>query len=149
ASARRSRSSSTSAPRPGAEPHRGRRRGRPRRPAGRVAGTAPSCTRIRAAALSLEETMSSTDQRPARPCGAVGTAMVTPLSEDGHRVDLDAAQRLAAHVVKHGHDLVVVSGTTGEAPTLTDVEKIDLARAVVEAVGEEATVVAGVGTYDT
>ena len=83
--------------------------------------------------------MSSTDQRPARPFGAVGTAMVTPLSEDGHRVDLDAAQSLAAHVVEHGHDLVVVSGTTGEAP----------ARAVVEAVGERATVVAGVGTYDT
>ena len=93
--------------------------------------------------------MSSTDQRPARPFGAVGTAMVTPLSADGHRVDLDAAQSLAAHVVEHGHDLVVVSGTTGEAPTLTDVEKIDLARAVVEAVGERATVVAGVGTYDT
>jgi 4-hydroxy-tetrahydrodipicolinate synthase len=75
--------------------------------------------------------------------------MVTPLSEDGHRLDLDAAQELAAHVVRQGHDLVVVSGTTGEAPTLTDVEKIDLARAVIEAVGEEATVVAGVGTYDT
>lgn len=93
--------------------------------------------------------MSSTDPRPARPFGAVGTAMVTPLSEDGHKVDLDAAQKLAAHVVERGHDLIVVSGTTGEAPTLTDVEKLDLARAVVEAVGEKASVVAGVGTYDT
>ncbi|MGP9537839.1 4-hydroxy-tetrahydrodipicolinate synthase [Brachybacterium sp. AOP43-C2-M15] len=93
--------------------------------------------------------MTSTDQRPARPFGAVGTAMVTPLTEDGHGVDLDAAQRLAAHVVEHGNDMIVVSGTTGEAPTLTDVEKLALTRAVLDAVGSEATVVAGVGTYDT
>jgi len=93
--------------------------------------------------------MTSTDSRPARPFGAVGTAMVTPLTEDGHAVDLDAAQKLAAHVVEHGHDMIVVSGTTGEAPTLTDVEKLDLARAVREAVGPEVTVIAGVGTYDT
>ena len=93
--------------------------------------------------------MTSTDQSPARPFGAVGTAMVTPLTEDGHAVDLDAAQQLARHVVEHGHDMIVVSGTTGEAPTLTDVEKLDLARAVREAVGPEITVIAGVGTYDT
>jgi len=93
--------------------------------------------------------MTSTDLRPARPFGAVGTAMVTPLTEDGHGVDLEAAQRLAQHVVEHGHDMIVVSGTTGEAPTLTDVEKLDLARAVREAVGPEITVLAGVGTYDT
>ncbi|HEX7350155.1 4-hydroxy-tetrahydrodipicolinate synthase [Brachybacterium sp.] len=93
--------------------------------------------------------MTSTDLRPARPFGAVGTAMVTPLTEDGHGVDLEAAQRLARHVVEHGHDMIVVSGTTGEAPTLTDVEKLDLARAVREAVGSEITVLAGVGTYDT
>lgn len=93
--------------------------------------------------------MTSTDQSPARPFGAVGTAMVTPLTEDGHGVDLDVAQQLAQHVVEHRHDMIVVSGTTGEAPTLTDVEKLDLARAVREAVGPEITVIAGVGTYDT
>lgn len=93
--------------------------------------------------------MTSTDPRIARPFGAVGTAMVTPLTEDGHGVDLDAAQHLAAHLVKHGHDMIVVSGTTGEAPTLTDVEKHDLARAVREAIGPSITLVAGVGTYDT
>lgn len=93
--------------------------------------------------------MTSTASRPARPFGAVGTAMVTPLTEDGHNVDLDVAQKLAAHLVEHGHDMIVVSGTTGEAPTLTDVEKFELARAVRDAVGPEITVVAGVGTYDT
>ncbi|WP_114855278.1 4-hydroxy-tetrahydrodipicolinate synthase [Brachybacterium sp. YJGR34] len=93
--------------------------------------------------------MTSTDPRPERPFGAVGTAMVTPLTEDGHGVDLDAAQKLAVHVAEHGNDLIVVSGTTGEAPTLTDVEKLELTRAVREAVGPEVTVVAGVGTYDT
>lgn len=87
--------------------------------------------------------------RPARPFGAVGTAMVTPLTEDGTGIDLDAAQRLAAHVVEHGNDMIVVSGTTGEAPTLSDAEKLDLARAVREAVGPEVTLLAGVGTYDT
>ncbi|MFC5316937.1 MULTISPECIES: 4-hydroxy-tetrahydrodipicolinate synthase [Brachybacterium] len=93
--------------------------------------------------------MTSTDLRPARPFGAVGTAVVTPLTEDGHGVDLDAAQQLAVHVSEHGNDLIVVSGTTGEAPTLTDVEKIELSRAVRDAVGPEVRVVAGVGTYDT
>lgn len=87
--------------------------------------------------------------RPARPFGAVGTAMVTPLTEDATGIDLDAAQRLAAHVVEHGNDMIVVSGTTGEAPTLSDTEKVELARAVREAVGPEATILAGVGTYDT
>lgn len=87
--------------------------------------------------------------RPARPFGAVGTAMVTPLTEDATGIDLDAAQRLAAHVVEHGNDMIVVSGTTGEAPTLSDTEKVELARAVREAVGPEVTILAGVGTYDT
>ena len=93
--------------------------------------------------------MTSTATRSARPFGAVGTAMVTPLTEDGHGVDLESAQKLADHVVRHGNDMIVVSGTTGEAPTLTDVEKLELARAVRDAVGPEVTVVAGVGTYDT
>ncbi|MFC7458702.1 4-hydroxy-tetrahydrodipicolinate synthase [Brachybacterium sp. GCM10030267] len=93
--------------------------------------------------------MTSPDSRPLRPFGTVGTAVVTPFTEDAHEIDLDAAQALAAHVSEHGNDLIVVSGTTGEAPTLTDVEKIELARAVRAAVGPEIKVVAGVGTYDT
>lgn len=93
--------------------------------------------------------MTGTDPRTARPFGAVGTAMVTPLTADGLGVDLDAAQALAAHVVAHGNDMIVVSGTTGESPTLSDQEKVDLARAVREAVGPEVSVLAGVGSYDT
>jgi 4-hydroxy-tetrahydrodipicolinate synthase len=84
----------------------------------------------------------------ARPFGAVLTAMVTPFAPDG-AVDLDAAQALASHLVDHGHDGLVVSGTTGEAPTTSDAEKEALLRAVLEAVGERAHVVAGVGTNDT
>src|SRR5699024_6253597 len=109
----------------------------------------PSWSRLREPEHFREEIMTSTDPRSARPFGAVGTAMVTPLTEDGHNVDLDTAQKLAAHLVENGHDMIVVSGTTGEAPTLTDVEKFELAKAVREAVGPEITVVAGVGTYDT
>jgi 4-hydroxy-tetrahydrodipicolinate synthase len=75
-------------------------------------------------------------------------AMVTPFTADG-ALDLDAAGRLAEHLVDHGHDGIVVAGTTGEAPTLTDREHADLVRAVVAAVGERASVLAGVGTNDT
>jgi len=85
---------------------------------------------------------------PSRPFGTVLTAMVTPFTADG-ALDPDAAQRLAAHLVDRGNDGLVVSGTTGESPTTTDAEKEALLRAVVEAVGDRATVVAGVGTYDT
>ena len=74
--------------------------------------------------------------------------MVTPFTADGD-LDLDAAQRLAAHLVDAGNDGLVVSGTTGESPTTTDDEKERLVRAVVEAVGDRARVVAGVGTNDT
>ena len=84
----------------------------------------------------------------ARPFGAVLTAMVTPFTPRGE-VDLDAAQALATHLVDHGHDGLVVSGTTGESPTTSDAEKEALLRAVLEAVGDRATVVAGVGTNDT
>jgi 4-hydroxy-tetrahydrodipicolinate synthase len=80
--------------------------------------------------------------------GRVLTAMVTPFRSDGS-LDLDAAQRLAAHLVDHGHDGLVVSGTTGESPTTSDAEKEQLVRAVVEAVGDRARVVAGSGTNDT
>jgi 4-hydroxy-tetrahydrodipicolinate synthase len=80
--------------------------------------------------------------------GRVLTAMVTPFRTDGS-LDLEAAQRLATHLVDHGHDGLVVSGTTGESPTTSDTEKEQLLRAVVEAVGDRAKVVAGTGTNDT
>lgn len=82
------------------------------------------------------------------PFGRIATAMVTPFTADGE-LDLDGAQRLAAHLVEAGNDALVVSGTTGEAPTTTDEEKAALLRAVVEAVGDRAHVIAGVGTNDT
>jgi 4-hydroxy-tetrahydrodipicolinate synthase len=88
------------------------------------------------------------DALPTRPFGAVLAAMVTPFDADGG-LDVGAAQALAARLVERGHDGLVVSGTTGEAPTTTNAEKEALLRAVVEAVGERAVVVAGVGTYDT
>ena len=85
---------------------------------------------------------------PGRPFGRVLTAMVTPFDAEG-AVDLDKAQRLAEHLVELGNDGLVVNGTTGESPTTSDAEKADLIRAVVEAVGDRATVVSGAGTYDT
>ena len=80
--------------------------------------------------------------------GRVLTAMVTPFTADGD-LDLDGAQRLATHLVDHGVDGLVVSGTTGESPTTSDAEKERLVRAVVEAVGDRARVVAGAGSNDT
>jgi 4-hydroxy-tetrahydrodipicolinate synthase len=80
--------------------------------------------------------------------GNVLTAIVTPFREDG-AVDYDAFQRLARHLVENGSDGLVVAGTTGESPTLADGERLDLFRAALEAVGEDASVVAGTGTYST
>jgi 4-hydroxy-tetrahydrodipicolinate synthase len=80
--------------------------------------------------------------------GSVLTAIVTPFRDDG-AVDFDAFQSLARHLVANGSDGVVVAGTTGESPTLSDEERLDLIRAAVEAVGDSATVVAGTGTYST
>ena len=80
--------------------------------------------------------------------GEVLTAMVTPFGADGS-VDLDAFRELAVFLVDNGSDGVVVSGTTGESPTLSDDEKLELFAAALEAVGDRATVVAGTGTYDT
>ncbi|WP_111511159.1 4-hydroxy-tetrahydrodipicolinate synthase [Mycobacterium kyogaense] len=80
--------------------------------------------------------------------GTLLTAMVTPFKPDGS-LDLETAKRLAAHLVDAGCDGLVVSGTTGESPTTTDAEKIELLRAVLEAVGDRARIVAGAGTYDT
>jgi 4-hydroxy-tetrahydrodipicolinate synthase len=74
--------------------------------------------------------------------------MVTPFHADGG-LDVDGAQRLATELVDAGNDGLVVSGTTGESPTTTDAEKDVLLRAVLEAVGDRAHVVAGAGTNDT
>jgi 4-hydroxy-tetrahydrodipicolinate synthase len=78
--------------------------------------------------------------------GAVVTAMATPFDDEG-ALDLDGAVRLARWLVEHGNDGLVVAGTTGEAPTLTDAEKRDLWRAVAEAV--TVPVIAGSGSNDT
>jgi 4-hydroxy-tetrahydrodipicolinate synthase len=90
-----------------------------------------------------------TEPDPRRPFGRVITAMVTPFTPAG-ALDVDGAQRLARHLVDEGgNDGLVISGTTGESPTTTDEEKDRLLRAVVEAVGDRAAVIAGVGTNDT
>jgi 4-hydroxy-tetrahydrodipicolinate synthase len=91
--------------------------------------------------------MSASPRSPA-PFGRVLTAMVTAFTDDGS-VDLDATARVAVHLADNGHDGVVVSGTTGEAPTTTVEEDGQILRAVVEAVGDRVTVVAGVGTNHT
>jgi 4-hydroxy-tetrahydrodipicolinate synthase len=80
--------------------------------------------------------------------GTLLTAMVTPFGPDGS-LDLAATARLANHLVDAGCDGLVISGTTGESPTTTDAEKLALLRAVLEAVGDRARVIAGAGTYDT
>ncbi|HET6704971.1 4-hydroxy-tetrahydrodipicolinate synthase, partial [Amycolatopsis sp.] len=85
---------------------------------------------------------------PGRPFGRVLTAMATPFDADG-ALDLKRAQELAEHLVELGNDGLVVNGTTGESPTTSDAEKQELVRAVVEAVGDRATVVAGAGTNNT
>jgi 4-hydroxy-tetrahydrodipicolinate synthase len=75
-------------------------------------------------------------------------AMITPFTESG-TLDLDGAQRLAARLIAHGCDGLVLSGTTGESPTTTDAEKSALIGAVREAVAGRASIVAGIGTPDT
>jgi 4-hydroxy-tetrahydrodipicolinate synthase len=80
--------------------------------------------------------------------GTVLTAMATPFKPDGS-LDTDAAARLATRLVDAGCDGLVLSGTTGESPTTTDGEKLTLLRAVLEAVGDRARIIAGAGTYDT
>jgi 4-hydroxy-tetrahydrodipicolinate synthase len=85
----------------------------------------------------------------ARPFGRLLTAMVTPFTADG-ALDVEGAQRLATYLVdEQRHDGLVISGTTGESPTTSDEEKDRLLRAVVEAVGDRASIVAGAGTNDT
>ncbi|MEU7472263.1 4-hydroxy-tetrahydrodipicolinate synthase [Streptomyces sp. NPDC044984] len=82
------------------------------------------------------------------PLGRTLCAMITPFTPTG-ALDPDGAQHLADHLVAHGCDGLVLSGTTGESPTTTDAEKSALIRAVRQAVGTRATIVAGVGTPDT
>lgn len=85
---------------------------------------------------------------PDAPFGRVLTAMVTPFDADGS-LDLAAAQKVATHLVDAGSDGLVVSGTTGESPTTNPDEDGRLLTAVLEAVGDRASVVAGVGNNDT
>ena len=80
--------------------------------------------------------------------GEVLTAAVTPFRDDGS-VDLDRYRELCAYLVENGSDGIVVAGTTGESPTLTDDERLELVAAAIDAVGDRATVVAGTGTYST
>jgi 4-hydroxy-tetrahydrodipicolinate synthase len=80
--------------------------------------------------------------------GEVLTASVTPFDADG-AVNLTKFRELASYLVENGSDGLVVTGTTGEAPTLTDEERFELYAAAVETVGDRATVIAGTGTYDT
>ncbi|MBA4859914.1 4-hydroxy-tetrahydrodipicolinate synthase [Streptomyces sp. PSKA54] len=89
----------------------------------------------------------TTSREPA-PFGRALCAMITPFTDSG-ALDLDGAQQLAARLVADGCDGLVLSGTTGESPTTTDAEKSALVRAVSEAVGDRAAVVAGVGSSDT
>ena len=76
------------------------------------------------------------------------TAMATPFDADG-RVDHDAARRLAAHLLEHGSHGLVIAGSTGECPTLTDGEEIELVQAVRAEVGDDVLLVCGTGTNDT
>lgn len=92
--------------------------------------------------------MSQAADRP-RPFGRLITAMVTPLHADGS-LDLDGAAKLASYLVDEQlNDALVISGTAGESPTTTEAEKESLLRAVAEAVGDRAHILAGVGTNDT
>jgi 4-hydroxy-tetrahydrodipicolinate synthase len=80
--------------------------------------------------------------------GAILTAMVTPFDADG-QLNEGAARRVARHLVEHGSDGIVVSGTTGESPTLSDEEKLRVLEVVLDEVGDESTVIAGTGSNDT
>jgi 4-hydroxy-tetrahydrodipicolinate synthase len=83
-----------------------------------------------------------------KPIEGVLTAMATPFDERGN-VDVGAGRRLAAHLLEHGSHGLVVGGTTGECPTLTDEETVELLRAIRAEVGDEALLICGTGTNDT
>jgi 4-hydroxy-tetrahydrodipicolinate synthase len=80
--------------------------------------------------------------------GEILTAIVTPFKADGS-VDLERFRALASHLIENGSDGLVVTGTTGESPTLTDSERFQLYEAAVDEVGDRASVVAGTGTNAT
>ncbi len=88
------------------------------------------------------------EARPSAPFGELLTATLTPFDEDG-AVDYGTYWRLVRHLAENGTEGIVVSGTTGESPTLSKVEKIALFKAAVDAAGGNLKVIAGVGTYDT
>ena len=92
--------------------------------------------------------MASTAFTPTTPFGRIVTAMVTPFASDGG-LDLDGAAGLAEHLIDSGCDALVINGTTGECPTTTDEEKTAVLRAVLDAVGHRARIIAGVGTHST
>ncbi len=81
--------------------------------------------------------------------GTVLTAMVTPFTSDGTKIDYDAAAKLASDLVDLGNNGLVVNGTTGESPTTDEHEKLELLKVVIDAVGNRAKVVAGAGSNDT
>jgi len=81
--------------------------------------------------------------------GTILTAMVTPFTADGTKIDFDAAATLANDLVDLGNNGLVVNGTTGESPTTDEHEKLELLKVVIEAVGSRAKVVAGAGSNDT
>jgi 4-hydroxy-tetrahydrodipicolinate synthase len=87
-------------------------------------------------------------ERTNPPFGPVVTAVLTPFTEDG-AVDYEAFWRLLKFLAENGSDGVLVSGTTGESPTLSVVEKLSLYKTAVEAIGGKMQVIAGTGTYDT
>lgn len=82
------------------------------------------------------------------PFGPVLTAIITPFDSTG-AVDYGVFWKLVRHLLSNGSDGVVVCGTTGESPTLTDAEKVALFKAAVDATGDRGMVIAGTGTYDT
>lgn len=92
--------------------------------------------------------MTDAPAAPAAPFGRMLTAMATPFHRDGS-LDLDSVQRVAQHLIAHGNDGLVVSGTTGESPTTTTDEDGEVLAAVRAAVGPDVPLVAGVGTNDT
>lgn len=80
--------------------------------------------------------------------GTILTAMVTPFDKEGN-LDIDRGVELASKLIDDGCDGLVISGTTGESPTTSDQEKLDFLRAIVDAVGDRARIIAGAGSYDT
>lgn len=89
-----------------------------------------------------------TAQTGAEHFGTVSVAMVTPFDRDG-ALDIEAGRHLAAYLVDSGLDALVLAGTTGESPTTSVAEKLDLLKAVKEEVGDRCKLIAGAGTNDT